>query len=109
MMMTMVMMMMMMMAVEREHTYRLELWVGALIADMRKYDNMLSDKDEAYEALRQKGRREEEAHKYQVRMSVDVGGGGGGRVVGSKVGGGPAEALERRGKREEETHRYQVR
>lgn len=44
----------------------MELWVYTLLADFRKYEGLLKDKDRAYEALIEKGRQDEKQHKYQV-------------------------------------------
>ena len=52
--------------VEREHSNRLELWVGALIADMRKFEKLLAEKDRKYAELQAQKKKEDDEHKYQV-------------------------------------------
>lgn len=55
-------------AVERARSNRLELWIGALIADMRKYEGLIQDEKDRYEALKAQKKREDAEHKYQVRL-----------------------------------------
>jgi hypothetical protein len=54
-------------AVERARSNRLELWIGALIADMRKYEGLIQDEKDRYEALKAEKKKEDAEHKYQVR------------------------------------------
>lgn len=51
---------------ERARGHRLELWIGALIADMRKYEGLIQQEKDRLKALKAEKKREDAEHKYQV-------------------------------------------